>query len=93
MHDIRPIALQDVQAAGAMLGRAFCDNPAYRAILPHLSAPARARVVSRVKELYRSVGFEVLSEDDVAGVHGMHLWRMRRPPRQLMGPWSTTSPQ
>lgn len=202
MHDIRPLSLDDVQAAGRVLGRAFCDNPAYRAILPHLSDTARARVVSRVKlgftaaaarweqahgvwvdgqiagaslacapgqyphrlsafawhawgcsrsgwrgivnfvradafitkhhirephyylfvlgvdpayqhrgigrallaslsaradaeglpsyletdkpssvALYRSVGFEVLSEDDVAGVPGMHLWRMRRPPR------------
>lgn len=201
MHDIRPLTLEDVPDAGALLGRAFCDNPAYRAILPHLSDAERARVVSRVKhgftaaavrwqhahgvwvdgqmagaslvcapgeyphrlsaflwhawgcsrlgwrgivnfvkadayitkhhvrephyylfvlgvdptyqrlglgrallgslsdradadglpsyletdkpssvELYRSVGFHVLSEDDVAGVPGMHLWRMRRPP-------------
>lgn len=201
MHDIRPLTLKDVPDAGALLGRAFCDNPAYRAILPHLSDAGRAKVVSRVKhgfaaagarweqahgvwvhgqmagaslvcapgqyphrlsaflwhawgcsrsgwrgivnflkadafitkhhirephyylfvlgvdptyqrlgvgrallgslsdradadglpsyletdkpssvELYRSVGFQVLSEDDVPGVPGMHLWRMRRPP-------------
>jgi len=32
-----------------LLGRAFCDNPAYRAILPHLSDEARAAAVRRVK--------------------------------------------
>ena len=49
MPDIRPLTLADVDAAGALLGRAFRDNPAYRAILSHLSDDARAVAVARVK--------------------------------------------
>lgn len=49
MHDIRPLGLADVDAAGALLGRAFADNPAYRAILRHMPDEARARTVARVK--------------------------------------------
>ena len=47
--DLRPLTLADVDAAGALLGRAFQDNPAYRAILSHLSDDARAAAVARVK--------------------------------------------
>jgi ribosomal protein S18 acetylase RimI-like enzyme len=47
--NIRVLTLADVDAAGALLGRAFQDNPAYRAILPHLSDDARAAAVARVK--------------------------------------------
>ena len=46
---IRPLGAADASAAGALLGRAFQDNPAYRAILPHLSDGARAAAVGRVK--------------------------------------------
>ena len=49
MNDIRPLAKRDVEEAGALLGRAFQDNPAYRAMLAHLSNEKRAAVVRRVK--------------------------------------------
>lgn len=49
MPDIRTLTASDTEAAGALLGRAFADNPAYRAILPHLSDEARAAAVARVK--------------------------------------------
>jgi ribosomal protein S18 acetylase RimI-like enzyme len=47
--DIRPLANADVEPAGALLGRAFADNPAYRAIFRHLPDERRAKVVGRVK--------------------------------------------
>lgn len=47
--DIRPLALADVAAVGALLGRAFRDNPAYRALIPQLSGAAHAAAVERVK--------------------------------------------
>ncbi len=49
MYDIRPLGGADVEAAGALLGRAFADNPAYRAILRHMPDDVRARTVARVK--------------------------------------------
>jgi ribosomal protein S18 acetylase RimI-like enzyme len=49
VHDIRALTPGDVVATGALLGRAFADNPAYRAILAHLSDGARAAAVARVK--------------------------------------------
>ena len=49
MTDVRPLSNPDADAAATLLGRAFQDNPAYRALLPHLSDDARARAVKRVK--------------------------------------------
>jgi ribosomal protein S18 acetylase RimI-like enzyme len=43
------MGLADVDAAGALLGRAFQDNPSYRAILSHLPDAARAVAVTRLK--------------------------------------------
>jgi ribosomal protein S18 acetylase RimI-like enzyme len=60
-----------------------------RALLASLSARADAAGVpcyletdkpSSV-ELYRSAGYEVLTEADVPRVRGLHLWTMRRPAR------------
>jgi ribosomal protein S18 acetylase RimI-like enzyme len=47
--ELRPLAATDAEQAAAILGRAFQDNPAYRAILAHLPDDARARAVQRVK--------------------------------------------
>lgn len=52
--DIRPLTLGDVDAVGALLGRAFSDNPAYRAILAHLTDEARATAVAHVKHGFTS---------------------------------------
>ncbi len=49
VEEIRPIARAEVEDVGAMLGRAFVDNPGYRAILSFLSDDARLRAVERVK--------------------------------------------
>jgi ribosomal protein S18 acetylase RimI-like enzyme len=46
---VRPLVRDDVVAAGALLGRAFQDNPVYRAIFAHLDDGARARAVGRMK--------------------------------------------
>ena len=46
---VRWLAREDVAAAGALLGRAFQDNPVYRAIFAHLDDAARARAVGRMK--------------------------------------------
>jgi ribosomal protein S18 acetylase RimI-like enzyme len=46
---VSPLERSEVAEAGALLGRAFQDNPAYRALLPHLSDGARAAAVARVK--------------------------------------------
>jgi ribosomal protein S18 acetylase RimI-like enzyme len=202
MDDIRALTVDEVDPAAALLGRAFQDNPLYRAVLAHMSDEARAGAVRRVKrgfvaaavryqdgralwvdgrmaavclscaptqyphkplafalhtrgclttgwrgvrnflrtnayltgrhpreahhylfvlgvepelqgrglgsrllralsdradagghpcyletdkpasvELYRRAGYEVLTEEDVAGVKGLHVWTMRRPPR------------
>jgi ribosomal protein S18 acetylase RimI-like enzyme len=47
--DLRPLGNDDIDAAGALLGRAFQDNPAYRALLAHMTDAARAAAVARVK--------------------------------------------
>jgi ribosomal protein S18 acetylase RimI-like enzyme len=47
--DVRPVARGDVAAVGDLLGRAFADNPAYLAILAHLSDAKRALAVKRIK--------------------------------------------
>lgn len=49
MNQVRPLSTSDAETAAAILGRAFQDNPAYRALLPHLSDNDRARAVRRVK--------------------------------------------
>jgi ribosomal protein S18 acetylase RimI-like enzyme len=46
---IRPLTFAEAPAAGALLGRAFRDNPAYRAIFRHLPDEGRARAVHRMK--------------------------------------------
>jgi ribosomal protein S18 acetylase RimI-like enzyme len=46
---VRPLVRDDVAAAGALLGRAFQDNPVYRAIFSHLDDAGRARAVGRMK--------------------------------------------
>lgn len=48
-HEVRPLSTSDAETAAGILGRAFQDNPAYRALLPHLSDDERARAVARVK--------------------------------------------
>jgi ribosomal protein S18 acetylase RimI-like enzyme len=47
--DVRSLSPADAAPAGALLGRAFADNPAYKAILAHLPDEARAAAVGRVK--------------------------------------------
>jgi ribosomal protein S18 acetylase RimI-like enzyme len=47
--DIRSLVPADIEPAAALLGRAFRDNPAYRAILAHLPEGARGATVARVK--------------------------------------------
>jgi ribosomal protein S18 acetylase RimI-like enzyme len=49
MHDIRRLRVEDAAEAGALLGRAFCDNPGYLAILSHLTASERSVAVARAK--------------------------------------------
>lgn len=49
MSEVRPLTMADADGAAAILGRAFQANPAYRALLPHISDDARARAVHRVK--------------------------------------------
>jgi ribosomal protein S18 acetylase RimI-like enzyme len=46
---VRPLTRSDVVPAGALLGRAFRDNPVYRAIFAHLGDRARARAVASMK--------------------------------------------
>jgi ribosomal protein S18 acetylase RimI-like enzyme len=45
---VRPLTPADVASAGALLGRAFADNPAYRAIFAHLDDVSRAAAVGRM---------------------------------------------
>jgi GNAT superfamily N-acetyltransferase len=47
--EIRPLRVEHAREAGAMLGRAFCDNAGYRAILAHYAPGARLAAVSRAK--------------------------------------------
>ncbi|MGH7272257.1 MAG: hypothetical protein ACREJ3_17645, partial [Polyangiaceae bacterium] len=54
MHEIRLLTVQDIAPAGALLGRAFADNPCYQAILSHRSGEARAAAVARVKTGFTS---------------------------------------
>jgi ribosomal protein S18 acetylase RimI-like enzyme len=49
VRDIRTLHHRDVVSTGAMLGRAFADNPAYAGILGFLAPEARAAAVTRVK--------------------------------------------
>jgi ribosomal protein S18 acetylase RimI-like enzyme len=49
VYEVRRLGPGDVPATGAVLGRAFCDNPAYRALLPHMSDAQRAEAVGRIK--------------------------------------------
>lgn len=49
MSDTRPITRAQVDEVAAVLGRAFVDNPAYRAILASFSDEARLRAVERIK--------------------------------------------
>lgn len=50
MHDLRPVAREDIDAAAAVLGRAFADAPGYLATLGFLSPDARRDAVRRVKK-------------------------------------------
>jgi ribosomal protein S18 acetylase RimI-like enzyme len=48
----RDLTVDDVDEAGAVLGRAFADAPGYRAILAHLPDARRARGVTRAKRAF-----------------------------------------
>jgi ribosomal protein S18 acetylase RimI-like enzyme len=52
MVTVRPLAQADVDAAGALLGRAFRDSPLFRAILAHLAEEVRAAAVGRVQRAF-----------------------------------------
>jgi ribosomal protein S18 acetylase RimI-like enzyme len=69
MFTLRPLAAADVDAAGALLGRAFRDNPVYRAVLAHLSDEARAAAVARVNRAFTvaAVRYETAEALWVAG--------------------------
>jgi ribosomal protein S18 acetylase RimI-like enzyme len=49
VYEVRRLGPGDITATGAVLGRAFCDNPAYRALLPHMTDAQRAVAVGRIK--------------------------------------------
>jgi ribosomal protein S18 acetylase RimI-like enzyme len=46
---IRSVRGDEIEAAGAMLGRAFADAPGYTAILSHLGEGRRARALAKAK--------------------------------------------
>lgn len=46
---MRPIAPNEIEAASDVLGRAFADNPGYRAFLPWMTDAERLRAVRAVK--------------------------------------------
>jgi ribosomal protein S18 acetylase RimI-like enzyme len=48
-RNVRALGRADVDAAGALLGRAFRDNPVYKAILGRLTDDQRGAVVAGVK--------------------------------------------
>lgn len=52
MPAIRALEHRHIPEAGRLLGRAFVDNPAQLAALPHLSAQRRARVVTALHESF-----------------------------------------
>jgi GNAT superfamily N-acetyltransferase len=54
MTEYRALTVKEIDAAGALLGRAFRNSPSYAAILAHLDDDRRARAIAHVKTGFTS---------------------------------------
>jgi ribosomal protein S18 acetylase RimI-like enzyme len=61
---LRRLTQTDVVDAAAVLGRAFVDNPSWRALLPYLSLPERLRPVTK---MHVGLVRATLAQGDVTG--------------------------
>jgi ribosomal protein S18 acetylase RimI-like enzyme len=50
--ELRPLGKDDVDDAGALLGRAFRDAPGYAAVFSHLDEERRARTIVKIKTTF-----------------------------------------